>query len=137
MAYGEYNETHTSTTNGVEESTTETWTCTTSKLSLQNIEAGNFDFSFLTDMSESGVSGCVNKILELLKSYNDNTNAYDVDGKNNFSEAYTELQGDVTALLGQLTSLQSELESKISEIEAEILKNYTWAYKASYTHKES
>ena len=114
--------------------TTSWYACTTSKLSLENIDSGAFDFSFITEDSETGVLGNVNKILELLESYNTNTNAYSVDEKNDFSEAYVELKTDVETIAEALNSLKSDLEKGVKDIESEINTNYNWAYNASFSN---
>lgn len=109
------------------------YTCTVGSLSLENINSSLFDFSFLTEEGEGGVLGNVDEMLKKVECYTTNTSSYDVDGKNNYQEAYDELQNDIKDLKGELDTLKSTLEGQVADIESEISSNYNWAYTASFT----
>jgi hypothetical protein len=134
MARGRYRKNNYDSTGTTVESVT-TYTCDTSGLSLQNINSSLFNFEFLTRDSESGVLGCIDLMLDKLEVYITNVTSYDVDGKNNYSEAYDELVEDVRNLSTALTSLKQELETKVSDIEKEIKDNYVWAYQATLSER--
>ena len=113
--------------------TVDWYECNVSKLSLENIVTSEFDFSFLTDESEAGVLGNVNKIIEILQSYS-TAKAYDVDGKNNFEDALQKLTDEVEKISGELGDLKKALEDMVKDIKTEIETNYNWAYSASFSH---
>lgn len=129
MANGTYLDEHYDTDNNKIGETK--YCCTTSGLGLQNIDPSSFDFSFLT--SDDGVLGNMKLILETLKTYNENTNAYDVDGQNNFSKAYEELKSDVERIEGLLAALEAELNGQVAAIKSEIVADHAWAYCATFS----
>lgn len=107
------------------------YVCSTGSLALENIDPSMFDFSFLT--SDGGIVGEVKKIMEILEIYINNTQAYDVDGKNNFEDAYNKLKDEVDSISNELGALQETLENQVQAISAEITSNYNWAYTASFS----